>query len=53
MVYSTYKSLEIKKGGITHEIHNVKKNKYALTPGEGTSNGKVRLHSGTQIPYEV
>ncbi|CAD6235480.1 GSCOCG00007920001-RA-CDS [Cotesia congregata] len=53
VVYSTYKSLEIKKGGITHEIHNVKKSKYALTPGEGTSNGKVRLHSGTQIPYEV
>ncbi|KAK0091191.1 hypothetical protein PV326_003595 [Microctonus aethiopoides] len=53
VVYSAYKSLEAKKCGLTHEIHSVKKSKFALTPGEGTSNGKVRLHSGTQIPYEV
>ncbi|XP_015112370.1 uncharacterized protein LOC107047061 isoform X2 [Diachasma alloeum] len=52
-VYSTYKSLESKKTGLIHEINPIKKQKYALTPGEGTSNGKVRLHQGTQIPYEV
>ncbi|XP_063995510.1 uncharacterized protein LOC135172924 [Diachasmimorpha longicaudata] len=52
-VYSTYKSLESKKAGLIHEINPLKKQKYALTPGEGTSNGKVRLHQGTQIPYEV
>lgn len=52
VVYSTYKSAET-KGVLIHEIHSVKKPKFALTPGEGTSNGKVRLHAGTKIPYEV
>lgn len=46
VVYSTYKSLEIKKG-LTHEVHSAKK--YALPVSEGRKPSQVPANK----PYEV